>query len=127
MIQRRGFLAGLGALLAAPAIIRTPGLLMPVRPVVTLVLAGVDFGKDNETIVFCSTPSSMENGLFWRRWMDLTAKDVDYITGCSLEMLGTPSREQSSAAIEERRRLIFGDWSDAVVAPAYPGRVRRRG
>ncbi len=33
MIPRRGFLAGLGALLAAPAIIRTPGLLMPVRPV----------------------------------------------------------------------------------------------
>jgi hypothetical protein len=31
MIQRRGFLAGLGALLAAPAVIRTPGLLMPVK------------------------------------------------------------------------------------------------
>lgn len=31
MIQRRGFLAGLGALLAAPAIIRTPGLIMPVK------------------------------------------------------------------------------------------------
>lgn len=35
MIARRGLLAGLGAsLLAAPAIIRTPGLLMPVKPVV---------------------------------------------------------------------------------------------
>ena len=34
MIQRRGFLAGIGALLAAPAIIRTPGLLMPVRPLI---------------------------------------------------------------------------------------------
>lgn len=33
MIQRRGFLAGLGALLASPAIIRTPGLLMPVKVV----------------------------------------------------------------------------------------------
>lgn len=33
MTPRRGLLAGLGALLAAPAIIRTPGLLMPVRPV----------------------------------------------------------------------------------------------
>lgn len=30
-IQRRNLLAGLGALLAAPAIIRTPGLLMPVK------------------------------------------------------------------------------------------------
>lgn len=33
MIQRRGFLAGFGALLFAPAIIRTPGLLMPVKTV----------------------------------------------------------------------------------------------
>lgn len=37
MIQRRGFLAGL---LAAPAIIRTPGLLMPVKaPLITAGLA----------------------------------------------------------------------------------------
>lgn len=124
MIQRRGFLTGLGALLAAPAIIRTPGLLMPVRPV---VVTATDLERDEGMSVFFSTPATSENGLFWRRWMDLTAKDVDCITGCSLEMLGTPSREQSSVAIEERRRLIFGDWSDAVVAPAYPGRVRRRG
>jgi hypothetical protein len=33
MIARRGFFGGLGALLAAPAIIRSPGLLMPVKPV----------------------------------------------------------------------------------------------
>lgn len=31
MINRRNFLTGLVATLAAPAIIRTPGLLMPVR------------------------------------------------------------------------------------------------
>ena len=36
MIQRRGFLAGAAALLAAPAIIRTPGLLMPVKAAPTL-------------------------------------------------------------------------------------------
>jgi hypothetical protein len=36
MIQRRGFLAGIGAFLAAPAIIRTPGLLMPVKPPVVI-------------------------------------------------------------------------------------------
>lgn len=45
MIQRRGFLAGLGALLAAPAIIRTPGLLMPVRPVLEPVWFGVDWAS----------------------------------------------------------------------------------
>ena len=38
MLARRGFLGGLGALLAAPAIIRTPGLLMPVKPVLPLGL-----------------------------------------------------------------------------------------
>lgn len=31
MIPRRGFITGVAALLAAPAVIRTPGLLMPVR------------------------------------------------------------------------------------------------
>lgn len=35
MTSRRAFLLGLGAALAAPAIIRTPGLLMPVRKLVT--------------------------------------------------------------------------------------------
>ncbi len=36
MTSRRNFLIGLGAALAAPAIIRTPGLLMPVRKVLAL-------------------------------------------------------------------------------------------
>ena len=31
MLRRRGLLAGIAAALAAPAIIRTPGLLMPVK------------------------------------------------------------------------------------------------
>lgn len=35
ILARRGLLGGALALLAAPAIIRTPGLLMPVRPVLT--------------------------------------------------------------------------------------------
>lgn len=35
MLRRRGFLGGMLAALAAPAIIRTPGLLMPVKPVWT--------------------------------------------------------------------------------------------
>ena len=33
MLRRRGFIGGLASRLAAPAIIRTPGLLMPVRVV----------------------------------------------------------------------------------------------
>lgn len=34
MTNRRAFLLGIGAALAAPAVIRTAGLLMPVKPVV---------------------------------------------------------------------------------------------
>ena len=37
ILSRRGFLAGLGAALAAPAVIRTPGLLMPVRSIVPAI------------------------------------------------------------------------------------------
>ena len=32
MLRRRGFLVGIASALAAPAIIRMPGLLMPVKP-----------------------------------------------------------------------------------------------
>lgn len=45
MISRRGMLGGLLAGLAAPAIIRTPGLLMPIRPVLD------DFTTDNLLVV----------------------------------------------------------------------------
>jgi hypothetical protein len=35
MMRRRGFIAGLAtALVGAPAIVRTPGLLMPIKPIV---------------------------------------------------------------------------------------------
>ena len=73
MIPRRGLLAGLGALLAAPAIIRTPGLLMPVRPV-PLVM-GVDLGRDEgTTLLFYPTPSGIEGSVFWRFYMAELAK-----------------------------------------------------
>lgn len=50
MISRRSFFAGLApALVAAPAIIRTPGLLMPVK---SLILDD----KDEDMIYFTSGP-----------------------------------------------------------------------
>jgi hypothetical protein len=42
-MNRRTLITGLVSLLAAPAIIRTPGLLMPIRPLDPL-LVGVKFG-----------------------------------------------------------------------------------
>lgn len=50
MIARRGFLSGITAFLAAPAIIRTPGLLMPVRPAIILNEVEIDFFVDDESI-----------------------------------------------------------------------------
>lgn len=79
MIQRRGLLAGLGALLAAPAIIRTPGLLMPVRPIERASVR-LDF-VGGGGIVFLSTPNGLEGGEFWRRWMAKAAEDVAFLTG----------------------------------------------
>jgi hypothetical protein len=111
MLRRRGLLAGLGALLAAPAIIRTPGLLMPVRPVVEpLALVGVGMGRDDGVLVFFSTPSGRENGVFWQAWMDAAKRDIGRVTGINDEMLGGLERERSSVTIETQRRLLFGDW-----------------
>lgn len=73
MIPRRGLLAGLGALLAAPAIIRTPGLLMPVKP--PPIVMGMDFGREAaETLVFYSTPTGPEGSVFWRFYVEELAK-----------------------------------------------------
>ena len=33
-ISRRGFLLGAAAVVAAPAIVRTPGLIMPIKPII---------------------------------------------------------------------------------------------
>ena len=93
MIQRRGLLAGLGALLAAPAIIRTPGLLMPVRPFREPLLAAADFGRDEGTLLFFSTPSGAENGWMWRAWLERARQDVEFVTGVKEEMLRISERD----------------------------------
>lgn len=71
MIERRGVLLGLGSLLAAPAIIRTPGLLMPVvRPweVTDIHLHALQFRGDN-------VPPPMPIPLALRIWS--TRKGID--------------------------------------------------
>ena len=59
MIRRRGFLAGLAAALvlpklAMPAIIRTPGLLMPISPVKFRIWAG-EFSWGGLSMEFTTT------------------------------------------------------------------------
>lgn len=50
MIARRGLIAGLGALLAAPVIVRTPGLLMPIKAARSM----------NWNAVYCYFPDKAE-------------------------------------------------------------------
>jgi hypothetical protein len=50
IIGRRGFLAGLGALVAAPAVIRIEGLLMPIKPVVMRPALRIRRGIDGPEI-----------------------------------------------------------------------------
>lgn len=44
LASRRGFLLGLGAAVAAPAVIRMAGLLMPVRPLKLVRLDPIGYG-----------------------------------------------------------------------------------
>jgi|SRR5580700_4923208 hypothetical protein len=61
-MNRRGFLGSLLASLAAPAIIRTPGLLMPIRPLVTAT-GGHDFMTDKLII-----RASERYAVQWQEW-----------------------------------------------------------
>ena len=98
MIPRRGLLAGLGALLAAPAIIRTPGLLMPVRPLREPILIALDFGPPAGDV------------LMFQRWIAQAARDVEFITGCNAEMLGASSRARTGVTTETQRQQALTKW-----------------
>lgn len=62
-MNRRRFLTGLGAALCAPAIIRTPGLLMPVKPrmhdfkhvgLAVDITVDAPFGNDLTRTIYCN-------------------------------------------------------------------------
>ena len=54
MLNRRSFFAGTAALLAAPAIIRTPGLLMPVKKIPS---PWMSYGTGSGLVDLGDTPS----------------------------------------------------------------------
>lgn len=99
MIPRRGLLAGLGALLAAPAIIRTPGLLMPVRPVLGAAI-GVDLGPVKFTTGLSLYAGLKPTLLPWSHPYWATIKSIAVETALA----------RNEGTIEAQRRLIFGDW-----------------
>lgn len=69
MIQRRGFLAGLAAALAAPAIIRTPGLLMPVKRVLVPNGAGAPFMANGLVARVTITTGSGASATSYATWV----------------------------------------------------------
>ena len=91
MIRRRGFLAGLGAMLALPAlgmpaIVRTPGLLMPISPVKPEVRAMV--GK-------------------WR-WGGFSNEMTDLFSPCSAEWQNIPADQRKPLALLPPSQLWGG-------------------
>lgn len=78
LIRRRGFLGGLlagGVLLAAPAIIRTPGLLMPVKPPLKDIrfwrLSKIYLAKEGEALTLPEIAKYFENvETIWQREQD---------------------------------------------------------
>jgi hypothetical protein len=64
-LGRRGLLTGLGAMLAAPAIVRTRGLLMPIRPQRGWVLSNDVWWLHDRGGLFqwsaCSDPAQWDN------------------------------------------------------------------
>lgn len=65
MTNRRAFLLGIGAALAAPAVIRTAGLLMPIQPVLDIWM--VNWGPTIE--LYGNSPmvlsKALEGLVFW--------------------------------------------------------------
>lgn len=109
MIPRRGLLAGLGALLAAPAIIRTPGLLMPVRPTLGPLWFGVDMASGPDITVLSR---AIDAALARRMVPFVDADGAEYY----IALGGNPAvrrvyvSDQHEVTDQAHRRPLFGDW-----------------
>ena len=68
-LQRRGFLTGLAAALAAPAIIRTPGLLMPVKRL-AVIAPWVEMGVTYDDFIPTDQLASVEVLVDSYSWFD---------------------------------------------------------
>jgi len=112
VIPRRGLLAGLGALLASPAIIRTPGLLMPVRPLREPLWFGVDMASGPDITVLSR---AIDAALARRMVPFVDADGAEYY----IALDGNPAvrrvyvTDQYEVTDRAQRRLLFGDWPAA--------------
>lgn len=109
MIPRRGLLAGLGALLAAPAIIRTPGLLMPVRPLREPLWFGVDLANAPD---FTALSRAMDAARARRMtpFVDEDGAEYYIALGGNPAVLRAYVSDPYEVTDQAQPRLLFGDW-----------------
>ena len=70
-LSRRGMIGGLAAVIAAPAVIRTPGLLMPIKPFrsrsITLLEFARRYGEETQAVATMLTENNRILGdIVWR-------------------------------------------------------------
>jgi hypothetical protein len=100
MLGRRGLIAGFAAVLAAPAVVRTPGLLMPVRSVPSLSLT--------------EWASRHSNGLINREIIELLSRSNDLLA--EMPWVETPTLKVSSR-LWQVGSFTTEIWSRAVLWP----------
>ncbi len=127
LIGRRGFLAGLASLLAAPAIVHA-GNLMPVRSIERLLLPGYDFDSfdayhvntdvayqwvDNSTTMVAMTgagwsPVPPET---YNKQFQISGGAIVY-GGCTLMQKSRLDMENSRSREIQSAQKLIGGWSD---------------
>lgn len=123
MLSRRGLLAGLGAALAAPAIIRTPGLLMPVKllrlgpPAGVFYVYGFDAGGNfvKEVIRFTDRDRfALGHTIFRKVTLVEEGPDVS-VSQLALPSRGTFPRFQLGAVVARPTSwgVLTPNWTDA--------------
>lgn len=102
MTSRRSFLLGLGAALAAPAIIKTPGLLMPVR-----------------SIILPERPSLLLQEKFGDQWV--TLDQVIDQKAAFIDVIGDARRSmvQHHARSAHRNRLVANDEAYKIAVDQF--------
>ena len=105
MLSRRSLLTGLGALVAAPAVIRTPGLLMPVR---TIATTGWVFDPVAMAARCVATIGEIDH-VEMAEW-------PHPVTGKLYRYMKTSSRELTAEEAERRVQAFLNRPSDAEAA-----------
>lgn len=109
-MNRRGFLKGLVVAAVAPAIIRTPGLLMPIKPGLVpkpYVVFGVDLAAPGDS---CSMMLRTAGGSF----LPVEPEDGSIVTGMCRTILATSNDDLKNAVFLSDRADIDAFHAEAM-------------